>query len=106
MTLLGCIHGSDAYSPRQKVSNSFLLESVDPDIVFVELCLERASVIELPAVIANEPFDLIWSIKLARAQGFNGSWQQYLNGGGKREICSIFACETWFGTSRRDESCS
>jgi hypothetical protein len=70
ITLLGCIHGSDAYSPRQKVSNSCLLESVDPDIVFVELCLERAGVIELPAVIANEPFDLIGSINLAREQGF------------------------------------
>jgi hypothetical protein len=56
------------------------LESVDPDIVFVKLCLECAGVIELPAVIANEPFDLIGSIKLAREQGFNGSWQQYLNG--------------------------
>jgi hypothetical protein len=88
------------------VSNSFLLESVDPDIVFVKLCLERAGVIELPAVIANEPFDLIWSIKFAQEQGFNGSClAATFEWGGKREMCSIFASKTWSGTSRRDESC-
>ena len=49
ITLIGCHHGSkySAESVKQ------VLESVDPDIVFVELCPERAHFMELPADISN-----------------------------------------------------
>ena len=74
--LLGVSHNSNKSAENVKV----LLETVDPEVAFIELCCERAVVLHLTADQAKQiPFKLFPTIKYAYDQGL----------GAKHMLCLI-----------------
>ena len=90
-------------SQKSAENAKHLLEAVDPDLMFVELCDERSDILHISTDAVKEPsFPWFSVVQEAFSSGMSVQHSLRLSGHGR---CPALDCKTWFWSWRRLSTC-